>query len=202
VPALALTFDDGPDPVWTPRILDALVAARAHATFFPIATHAAQQPELVARMLAEGHALGLHCDAHVRHTDRDEAWLRHDTESALDRLASVGARPTLWRTPWGVLAPWTATVAAEHGLRLVPWTADTHDWRGDGALAMIERVRERLVPGAIVLAHDGIGPGARRTDCAQTLALIPRIAALAGARGLDLVALGPARSRERVEAAA
>jgi peptidoglycan/xylan/chitin deacetylase (PgdA/CDA1 family) len=202
VPALALTFDNGPDPVWTPRILDALAAARARATFFPIAPRAAQQPELIARMLAEGHTVGLHCYAHVRHTDRDEIWLRRDTASALGCLASIGVRATLWRTPWGVLAPWTATVAAEHRLRLVPWTVDTHDWRGDGALAMIERIRKQLVPGAIVLAHDGIGPGARRTDCAQTLASIPRIAALAGAQGMDLVALGPARTRERAETAA
>jgi peptidoglycan/xylan/chitin deacetylase (PgdA/CDA1 family) len=201
VPALALTFDDGPDPVWTPRILDALAAARARATFFPIAPRAARQPELVARMLAEGHAVGLHCDEHMRHTERDEAWLRRDTANALARLASLGVRPTLWRTPWGVLAPWTQTIAAEHGLRLVPWTADTHDWRGDGALAMIERIRARLVPGAIVLAHDGIGPGAQRTDCAQTLASIPRIAALAGAQGMDLVALGGARGRARAEVA-
>jgi peptidoglycan/xylan/chitin deacetylase (PgdA/CDA1 family) len=194
VPALALTFDDGPDPVWTPRILDALAAARARATFFPIAPRAAEQLELIARMLAEGHAVGLHCDAHVRHTERDEAWLRRDTASALAYLATVGVQPALWRTPWGVVAPWTATVAAEHDLRLVRWTADTHDWRGDGTLAMFERIRDRLVPGAIVLAHDGIGPGARRTDCAQTLASIPRLAALAGARGLDLVALGRPRS--------
>jgi peptidoglycan/xylan/chitin deacetylase (PgdA/CDA1 family) len=202
VQALALTFDDGPDPVWTPRILDALAAARAHATFFPIASRAAQQPELIARMLAEGHAVGLHCDEHVRHTDRDEAWLRRDTANALARLAWVGVRPTLWRTPWGVLAPWTDTVAAEHRLRLVPWTADTHDWRGDGALAMIERIRRGLVPAAIVLAHDGVGPGARRTDCAQTLALIPPLAKLATARGLELVALDPSRGRARAEAAA
>ena len=63
--ALALTFDDGPDPVWTPRVLDALAACGARATFFPIAPRAERHPALIARMLADGHAVGLHCDEHA-----------------------------------------------------------------------------------------------------------------------------------------
>ena len=59
---LALTFDDGPDPVWTPHVLDALAATGARATFFPIAPSAGRHPALIARMLAEGHAIGLHCE--------------------------------------------------------------------------------------------------------------------------------------------
>jgi peptidoglycan-N-acetylglucosamine deacetylase len=186
--ALALTFDDGPDEVGTARVLDALQDAGARATFFPIATRAARHPALIARMLAEGHAVGLHCDEHVRHTERDEAWLRRDTARGLDRLASLGVHAGLWRTPWGVRAPWTPRVAAEHGLRLVPWSADTHDWRGDDAGSMLEEIRPGVVEGAIVLAHDGLGPGALREDCAETVDLIPRIAELAAARGLRLTA--------------
>jgi peptidoglycan/xylan/chitin deacetylase (PgdA/CDA1 family) len=190
VSALALTFDDGPDPVWTPRVLDALGEVGARATFFLIAPRAARRSELVARMLDEGHAVGLHCDVHVRHGARDEAWLHHDTATALERLAALGVQPTLWRAPWGELAPWTPRVAVEHGLRLVHWSTDTHDWRGDAAAEMLERIRSGLVPGAIVLAHDGLGPGALRRGCAQTVELIPRIAAHAKRRGLRLAALG------------
>jgi peptidoglycan/xylan/chitin deacetylase (PgdA/CDA1 family) len=186
---LALTFDDGPDPRWTPRVLDALVGAGARATFFPIAPRAERHPALIARMLGEGHAVGLHCDVHVRHTARDEAWLRRDVATALARLDGLGVRPTLWRTPWGALAPWTPRVAAAHGLRLMPWSADTHDWRGDRAAAMLERIRSGLVAGAVVLMHDGLGPGALRGDCAETVALIPRIAELAAARDLRLSVL-------------
>lgn len=195
--AVALTFDDGPDAIWTPRMLDVLAAVGARATFFPLAPRAVRHPALIARMLDEGHAVGLHCDEHVRHGTRDEAWLHRDTTTALARLASLGVRPELWRTPWGELAPWTPRVAARHGLRLMPWSVDTHDWRGDDASAMLERIRPGLVVGAIVLAHDGLGPGARRSGCAQTVELIPRIAALAAARGLRLEALG-----ERAEVAA
>ena len=105
---LALTFDDGPDPVWTPRLLDLLSrAAGPGSTFFPIAPRAAAQPALIARMLAEGHAVGLHCDEHVRHSTRDIDWGRRDTARALARLSALGVRPSLWRTPWGDVAPWS-----------------------------------------------------------------------------------------------
>ena len=182
--SLALTFDDGPDPDGTPRVLDALSAAGARATFFVISARAADHPRLVARALEDGHTVGLHCDEHVRHSDRDAAWARADTERALERLAGLGVAPELWRTPWGDTAPWTASVAAEFGLRLMGWTVDTHDWRGDRAPAMFAATREGLAPGAVVLAHDGIGPGARRKDVRETVAYVELVNR--HARGHDL----------------
>ena len=189
MPALALTFDDGPDAVWTPRLLDVLQRLGARATFFPIASRAAAQPALIKRMRSDGHAVGLHCDQHVRHSERDRDWLRRDTDSALARLATVGVTPALWRTPWGDTAPWSAEIAQERGLRLAGWTTDTHDWRGDPADAMFTATRESLVDGAVVLAHDGLGPGARRDSRAATLDYVALVAAHARDRGLTLEAL-------------
>jgi len=186
---MALTFDDGPDPVWTPRLLDLLACVRARATFFVIAPRAARRPDLIVRMADEGHAVGLHCGEHVRHPSRDIAWGRNDTSNALARLCELGVRPTLWRTPWGDLAWWSGRVASEQNLRLVHWTVDTHDWRGDDAGRMYKATRDRLEDGAIVLAHDGIGPGARRSDAAQTLGLVELAAEQARADGLELGAL-------------
>lgn len=186
---LALTFDDGPDPVWTPRLLDLLGEVGAHATFFVIAPRAARQPDLIERMSEEGHSIGLHCGEHARHPSRDLAWGRSDTSHALERLRELGAHPSLWRTPWGELAWWSGQVACEQHLRLVHWTVDTHDWRGDTATQMFDNTRERLEDGAIVLAHDGIGPGARRDDAAQTLGFVELAAAHAGAGELELGAL-------------
>ncbi len=187
--ALALTFDDGPDPVWTPRLLDLLGELAARATFFPIAPRAAAHPQIIGRMRDEGHAIGLHCGDHVRHTERDAAWLTHDTQAALAMLSRLGVEPLFWRPPWGVTAPWTVTVARQFGLHLTGWTVDTHDWRGDSAEQMFDATRANLTAGAVVLAHDGIGPGARRDTAAATLTYVERVAELADQRGLALEAL-------------
>jgi peptidoglycan/xylan/chitin deacetylase (PgdA/CDA1 family) len=140
-------------------------------------------------MLSEGHTVGLHCDEHLRHRGRTAAWGRADTRRGLARLRDLGVRPTLWRTPWGVTADWTSTVAAEHGLRLVGWTVDTRDWRGDSAPAMLQATRAQLSADAIVLAHDGIGPGALREDAAETLAYAELALEHAAATGLAVRAL-------------
>jgi peptidoglycan-N-acetylglucosamine deacetylase len=184
-----LTFDDGPDPVWTPRVLDVLATAGERATFFPIAPRAAAHPDLVARMRAEGHVIGLHCDEHVRHSTQTEAWLTADTERALARLDGLGVAPRLWRTPWGDTAPFTRAVADAHGLILTDWTVDTHDWRGDRAARMFAASREGLHDEAIVLAHDGIGPGARREDASETVAFTARVIGFAVEIGLTLESL-------------
>jgi peptidoglycan/xylan/chitin deacetylase (PgdA/CDA1 family) len=189
VAALALTFDDGPDPVWTPRLLDLLRTVGARATFFPIAARAADHAGIVARIHAEGHIIGLHCDQHVRHSERDAEWLEHDTDDALRRLAAVAVRPTLWRTPWGDTAPWSGGIARARGLRLVGWTVDTHDWRGDSAAEMFQATRDALTDGAIVLAHDGLGPGARRESVEATLEYVMLVGVHAREHSLGLEAL-------------
>lgn len=186
---IALTFDDGPDATWTPKLLDLLRGLGARATFFPIARRAAAHPELLERMRDEGHTVGLHCDQHERHSNHTIGWLRRDTVAALDHLREAGARPQLWRTPWGDVAPWTETVARECGLRLVGWTVDTVDWRGDSAAAMFAATRARVDHGSIVLAHDGLGPGARRSGAAETLGYVELLADHASSRGLALEAL-------------
>ena len=105
------------------------------------------------------------------------------------RLRGLGVAPTLWRTPWGELAWWSGQVAREQDLRLVHWTVDTHDWRGFSARHMFEITRDRIEDRSIVLAHDGIGPGARRTDAAQTLGFVELAVDQARADGRELGAL-------------
>ncbi|UTI66084.1 polysaccharide deacetylase family protein [Paraconexibacter antarcticus] len=183
-PAVTLTFDDGPDPVWTPAVLDALDAAGARATFFVIAPRAAAHPALLERMHRAGHTVELHCDRHVRHTELREDQLAADTVTALARLDELGVRPRLWRAPWGITTPASEAVARAHGLRLVHWTADTEDWAGHAPDTMLRRVEDAICDGAVVLAHDGLGPGATRTGCANTVAVIGPLAALAADRGL------------------
>jgi peptidoglycan-N-acetylglucosamine deacetylase len=195
---LHLTFDDGPDPRWTPRVVEALDACGARATFFVVAPLAAAHPEVVRAVVAAGHRVELHCEEHVRQTSMDEGAAAAALQRALATLRELGVEPTLWRTPWGDRAAFTRGLAERFGLTLVDWTADSHDWRGDRADAMLAALRPRLKPGAVVLAHDGLGPGARRDGCDETVALVELIGALAAEHGWALEPLGAGAVRELV----
>jgi peptidoglycan-N-acetylglucosamine deacetylase len=198
-----LTFDDGPDPLWTPRILQALRDSGCRATFFVVGPAARRSPHLIREMVRDGHGVELHCSRHVLHTRSTRSGTLADTREALADLRALGVRPALWRTPWGVRAPWTAGLAEALGLRLVGWTADTHDWRGDSTDEMFAAVAPLLRAGATVLMHDGLGPGARRRGCGQTVALVPRIVREARNLGLEPAPLGePYGFAEEQEASA
>ena len=186
---IALTFDDGPDRVWTPRILAALGAARARATFFVLGARVRAAPELIAAILEQGHAVELHGHAHLRHPRSARAAVQRDTELALAALDAVGVRPGRWRLPWGEPAPWSEELADRLGLELTGWTVDTHDWRGDPAADMLRAAGPGLRAGAVVLMHDALGPGARRDGCEETVRLIAALARRAKARGSRLGAL-------------
>ncbi len=180
-----LTFDDGPDPEGTCRVLDALHEAEARATFFVVAPLARREPALISAVLDAGHQVELHCTEHVRHTDRTRKEIEADTEAALADLHALGVRPRLWRPPWGIVAPWTPEIARSYGLELALWTIDPHDWRGDSSGEMLAHIEPRIEPGAVVLLHDGLGPGALRTGCVETVALIPTLVDSIRARGFE-----------------
>jgi peptidoglycan-N-acetylglucosamine deacetylase len=188
--ALSLTFDDGPDPTWTPQIVEQLQRCHTAGTFFMVGERVLAEPVLARKVLAAGHDVQLHCHRHIRHTELTEAELRHDGESALAALESVGVHPRLWRAPWGVCTDASHRVAERLRLRLVRWSIDTHDWRGDEPQAMLDHVRSQLADGGAVLMHDALGPGARRAGCHNTLALLPQLAAEARAHGLLLAPMG------------
>jgi peptidoglycan/xylan/chitin deacetylase (PgdA/CDA1 family) len=187
---LSLTFDDGPDPTWTPQIVEQLQRCHIAGTFFMVGERVLAQPVLARKVLAFGHDIQLHCHRHIRHTELTEAELQHDCESALAALESVGVRPRLWRAPWGVCTDASHRVAERLGLQLVRWSIDTHDWRGDRPQAMLDEARSRLTDGGAILMHDALGPGARRAGCENTLALLPALAASARAHGLLLAPMG------------
>ncbi len=183
---LALTFDDGPDPVWTPLVLDALARARASATFFVVAPLAERYPSLLVRMRVEGHDVAFHCTRHVRHDDLTHEEIEADVEQG---LLTLGGSVRYWRTPWGVVTPSTGLVARERALTLVGWTADTQDWRGGPYEEMLARIEGEVLHESIVLMHDGVGPGATRGGCAETVALVGPLISLARSRGLEPVPL-------------
>ena len=184
-----LTFDDGPDPVWTPRVLDCLAAHGARSTFFVMAGHANHHAGLIERMHGEGHDVELHCVRHVRHSELDESALREDTEQGLRTLRGLGAGVRRWRPPWGVVTDATRRVAADHDLEVICWNVDTEDWRGDSATRMHARLAPGIGAGSVVLLHDGLGPGARRLGCSQTVELIPLLIETLSARDVHAIPL-------------
>jgi peptidoglycan/xylan/chitin deacetylase (PgdA/CDA1 family) len=185
--AIALTFDDGPDPVWTPRVLAELSRLGATATFFVDARRARAHPELIAAIAAAGHEVGFHCVEHVRHSELGDEEVEGEAARGLAVLDSLGVRPTAWRAPWGVVTDATRRVAAEQGLELWGWSFDSHDWRGDSREQMLAALNDNggLADRAVVLMHDGLGPGARRDGCAETVRLT--VALLEAARGAGLL---------------
>lgn len=172
--AVALTFDDGPDPVWTPRILEVLARHHAKATFCEIGPNARAHPGLVREIAAAGHRL---CDHSVHHDEaqshKSEEYNRHeilDARSEISRAAGTGDTP-LWyyRAPGGDFSPAIRAIAADHGLRPLGWTVDSEDWRRPGADAIVSTVNSELRPGAIVLMHDGGGDRAQTVQALETL---------------------------------
>lgn len=187
---IALTFDDGPDPVWTPRVLDALAEAGARATFFVVAPLAERHPGLLRRMVEEGHEVAFHCNRHARHDRMTAAEIQVDAGEGLRTLRGLGHKVQDWRAPWGVVTGDTANVADELGLRLVGWTADSEDWRGGTVDEMLGRLAQVMEAGAVVLMHDAVGPGALRDGCDQTVELVAPLVSMARSRDLTPVPLG------------
>jgi peptidoglycan/xylan/chitin deacetylase (PgdA/CDA1 family) len=189
VRGIALTFDDGPDPQTTPRVLDALDAAGAKATFFVIGRKAEAHPEIVREILRRGHAVGMHSYAHDRlFSFRSEKVVRADLERGLAAIAAVtGVRPRLFRPPIGHTNPIIARVADELDLVVVGWTVSAHDGTARAKVAdVVARVSSRLADGAIVLLHDA----SERGDHAPTAAsALPHIMDRARENRLDVVPL-------------
>jgi peptidoglycan/xylan/chitin deacetylase (PgdA/CDA1 family) len=101
--------------------------------------------------------------------------------ATLGVLASLGIRPRRWRTPSGLRAPWTHEIATAHGLELCGWDIDSHDRRGHRAERMLADAGPALHPGAVVRLHDGVGPGALRDGCDETVRFARLLAAEAAA---------------------
>ncbi len=183
---IALTYDDGPDPEWTPRVLAELARFDARATFFVDARRSLVQRDLVRAVAAAGHEVAFHCFEHIRHSERTDGELYSDLDLGLGLLDLVGVKPLAWRAPWGIETEATRNLAAEHELRLIGWNVDSHDWRGDSAGKMLAALEAQggLRDGDVILMHDALGPGALRHDCEQTVELTGMLLASAGEAGL------------------
>jgi peptidoglycan/xylan/chitin deacetylase (PgdA/CDA1 family) len=155
--AVALTFDDGPSPEHTPKILTLLDSARIKATFFVIGRKAEAHPQIIRAIKARGHAIGLHSYAHHRlFSLRSLRYVRADLERGRKAIEAItGEPPILFRPPIGHMSPRIAKAVDELGLVVVGWSIRALDGiAGARPTEVAERVASRLEPGAIVLLHD------------------------------------------------
>ena len=192
---VAVTFDDGPDPRWTPRILEILREYHARATFFVIGSVAAQYPDLLRRMYAEGHEVANHTYTHAADLEHASDWRFGFELSMTQRVieAATGHSATLFRYPYSdsLSDPdpgqdnLSLLKVAQQGYQIVGSGADTRDWTRPGPALIVSRALS-APDGQTILLHDGGG------DRSQTVAALPGILDGLQARGLEIVPVGEA----------
>jgi peptidoglycan-N-acetylglucosamine deacetylase len=186
---VVLTFDDGPDPDTTPRVLDALDAEDAKATFFVIAKKAERHPDLVREMKRRGHTIGLHSYAHDRlFALRSQERVASDMTRGMAVLEAItGERPELFRPPIGHTNPAIARVADALDLTVVGWTLSGRDGVARTTpRTVVARVRRHVKDGTILLLHDAAERGGRTPAGVDAL---PEVLDAVKAARLDVVPL-------------
>lgn len=170
--AVCLTFDDGPDPVYTPQILEVLRRYDVKATFFPIGKNVETYPDLARQIVAEGHEIGNHTYSHVYFITTGAEEIEREILKAQEvTVAAAGEMTKLFRPPGGVYHERLISIARRLGYRVVIWTwsSNPSDAYGPGTQTIVKRVVGGIVDGAIVLMHET----GRHPE--QTLAALPQI---------------------------
>ncbi|MDQ6419811.1 polysaccharide deacetylase family protein [Paenibacillus sp. LHD-117] len=185
---VALTFDDAPDPRFTPEILDVLARYRICATFFVVGDRAAKHPDLVRRIINEGHIIGNHSYNHAVFSKltlnkfQNQIW---QTDGIIRRI--VGVSPLFIRPPYGELLPQQVKWGQGSGFTIVNWDVDSEDWRKNPTSAkVLANIRKTLQPGSIILQHAGGGEG---QSLAGTIDALPVLIEQLQGKGYEMVTL-------------
>ncbi|MFC8127058.1 polysaccharide deacetylase family protein [Streptomyces sp. NPDC057302] len=171
-----ITIDDGPDPKWTPQMLELLRQYDVKATFCMVGTQAQAHPDVVKKVVADGHRL---CDHSISHnTGMDKESNAYQSKQILDAermitKASGGVRPMYYRAPGGAFTPYSRKLAASHGMRPLGWNVDTKDFERPGTDAIIATVERELPNGPTLLFHDAGGDRTQTVEALRTL--LPRL---------------------------
>ncbi len=153
--ALALTFDDGPDPLTTPRTLDLLDELGLRATFFLVGGEVDRYPALAAEIAGRGHGVAVHGHGHRHHLLRSPGWVCADTALAVAAVGrATGVVPRWYRPPYGQTSIGTVRAAQRHGLQVVLWSRWGREFAERSAGPVLERLRPGLVAGGVLLLHD------------------------------------------------
>ncbi|MDQ7093437.1 polysaccharide deacetylase family protein [Desulfosporosinus sp. PR] len=163
---VALTFDDGPDPIDTPAVLDILKEKGVRATFFVLGQAAQENPDLLKRLAKEGHEIGNHS---FNHDYRQQRLLTEINRTDQEVYAATGTHTYFYRPPGGFLTKWQLESIKKNGQVVALWSVDSKDWRNPGVNQIVKNVLDNVFPGAIILLHDG---GFQRTQTVKSLAKI------------------------------
>ncbi|GAW94124.1 polysaccharide deacetylase family protein [Calderihabitans maritimus] len=155
IPVVALTFDDGPDPRYTPAILDILQEKKVPATFFLVGKHVERYPQIARRIVDEGHEIGNHTYSHANLLGASSFKIRREIEAAEKAIKkATGRRPAYFRPPRGLYSRTLRDILSEKNYALVLWSVSSQDWSGVSAQDIERNVLARVKPGAIILMHD------------------------------------------------
>ena len=154
---VALTFDDGPHEVFTPKILDLLAKYDAKATFFVTGKNALLYPEVIKRQDAEGHEIGNHTFHHISSKHMSSSQFSTELEKTNEAIEKIiGKKPTLYRPVEGVYNDTIIDTARKKGFEVIMWSwdQDALDWRNPQAFKIVQHVKNGLSPGDIIILHD------------------------------------------------
>lgn len=178
---LALTFDDGPNPAWTPRLLDILAEHSVHATFFLVGQFAQAEPALVRRLVNAGHLVGNHSFTHPNLARTSAAEIRRQLARTSDTLSQITGQPVrFFRPPFGARRPATLRIARSLGLIPVTWNAMTNDWAEPSAQRIASALQHKVETNhrrgfaSNIVLHDGghLGLGANREPSVTAAGLL------------------------------
>jgi polysaccharide deacetylase family sporulation protein PdaB len=182
---VALTFDDGPDNHFTIQILDILKKNNVKATFFIVGEKAKAHPEVVKRIVNEGHVIGNHSWDHSDFPKISTDEVKQEISKTQDELYTiVGFRPTLFRPPYGALNSSEINTIASMGLSIIDWSVDTKDWAGTPTQQIIGYVKKELKPGGIILQHCAVG---KKENLSNTVNALEQMIPLLKNEGYDFV---------------
>ncbi|MEU0689741.1 polysaccharide deacetylase family protein [Streptomyces uncialis] len=166
---MVLTFDDGPDPAYTPDILRVLRAHDTPAVFFVCGEQIPWNKDLLRRMVDEGHVIGNHTWSHPLLPSLSRAAIRSEMKRTSDMIERTVGEPPLWfRAPYGAWNRAVFEIGAELGMEPLAWTVDTVDWETPGTAAITRAVREGAGPGVVVLSHDAGGDRSQTVRALRT----------------------------------
>jgi peptidoglycan-N-acetylglucosamine deacetylase len=175
---VVLTFDDGPDLEYTPKVLDILAKYDAKATFFEVGQNVQKHPELTKRIHAAGHSVENHTWNHADLRKLSATAFRQQVMSTDQAIRTqIGSVPGCLRPPYGGVSATVRQRAKALGKDLVVWTVDSRDWTKPGTAAIVQRVVKNVHSGSVILMHDGGG------NRSQTVAALPTILKTLKAQG-------------------